>query len=1364
MVGDLWPVSCEGTSVSGRATHAAGLVSVRVVGGLLPGDVVGAVLAGTVEGLKGSDYHLGSESPREAAARSWTHLRAAYGRFREELSRLPEGDPAVAVTRERWLGIVLADLGYGRVSATPAGGLSAGEGSAVKQYPVSHLWGCTPVHQLGWGVDLDRRSPGVAGAARAPHAMVQELLNRTDEYLWAILSNGRTLRLLRDSTTLTGFAYVEFDLESMFDGDLFSEFALLFLLAHQSRVEVAEGSAPSTCWLERWRTTAIGQGVRALTLLRSGVEAALGTLGTGFLTHPANSALRDSLADGTVRLSDVHAALLRTVYRLLFWAVVEDRDALLTPNATSEQRARYRDYFSSARLRDLALKRHGTGHDDLWQGATLVLDALGRSSGEARLGLSGLGGLFTCTAADVLAGCRLSNTALLTTIRSLSVVQPKGEPRRVVDFAHLGAEELGSVYESLLELVPRYDPVSHAFSLQTLAGNDRKTSGSYYTPSELVELVLDTALDPVLDDVEKRTKTPEARAAALLNLKVCDPAVGSAHFLVAAARRIALRLAVARTGELDPTPTDYSDALHDVVGSCLYGVDLNPMAADLAKVSLWLTAMTPGKPLSFLDHHIKVGNALLGTTPALLHDGIPDAAFTALTTDDKAVVARWKKANKTERANRGGDDLFGDSAADLDPTQARIVTTEVDLALRSAASLDEVTFAAQRYATIDDDPETQRQRLAADAWCAGFLGEKTPTSVPITTSVVDAVAAGTADAPVLDAVRAIAARHRLFHWHLEFPEIFRISDGGQVGETYGWTGGFSAVLGNPPWERVKLQEQEFFATRAEDIANAKNAAARKKAIAALEGSERGALFVEFNEAKRRSEAESQFLRTSGRYPLTGVGDVNTYQVFAEHFRGVLTVDGRSGIITPTGLATDATTAPFFADTLKRARLAAFYDFENEAKIFAGVHNQFRFAVTSMSGGEEIQDVVLAFYTRFVQDVATRRFRIAPDEVTLLNPNTGTLPVFRSRADADITLGCYRQHPVLIRDGGGNPWNLTFVRLLDMANDSALFRTAQDCADAGSTYDGWTWESTDRSLLPLYEAKMLSHWNNRFATYGDATQAQLNKGTLPRLAPEQLNNPAADVLARYWVVKDAVLEAMPSWWDRDWLVGWRDIARASDSRTFVTSALPLSAVGNKFPLAFPLDPTHAPLLQAVWSSMAFDFIARQKLSGTGMTYFIVKQIACPTPATFAKSVPWAQGTLAEFVRPRVLELTFTSHRMAGYARDVLAPPRGSSVGGPFRWLPDRREQLIAEIDAAMFHVYGLSRTDAEHILDSFFVVAKVEQREFGEYRRKRVVLAAYDALAAAAATGVPFVSPLDPQPGDGPRHPELTNAPRTERST
>ncbi len=1324
-----------------------GLTTVRVAGGLLPADIMAAVTAGTLDGLKGADYHLGSESPREAAARVWAYLQSAYRRFREDLDVLREGDPAVGLTRERWLGLLLDQLGYGRVPSTPSGGIAAGD----KHYPVSHRSGHTPVHLLGWGVPLDTRSDGVAGAARAPHAMVQELLNRTDEYLWAVLSNGRLLRLLRDSTTLTGFSYVEFDLEAMFDGDLYSEFVLLYLLCHQSRVEVADGEPPTGCWLERWRTTAVSQGVRALNLLRDGVEIALETLGTGFLQHPANAGLRGRIERGEVRPADVHAALLRTVYRLLFWSVAEERNALLAEGVGPEARLRYVAYFSSRRLRDLALTRHGSNHDDLWQGVELVLGALGSSEGEPRLGLPGLGGLFTATESDVLAGSRLPNTALLAAIRSLSVVQPKGQPRRRVDFAQLGAEELGSVYESLLELVPRYDPISHAFSLEVLAGNDRKTSGSYYTPSELVELVLDTALDPVLDGVEKRTSTPEERAAALLDLKVCDPAVGSAHFLVAAARRIAMRLATARTGELDPTPTHFSDALHDVVARCLYGVDVNPMAADLAKVSLWLTAMTPGKPLSFLDHHIKVGNALLGTTPALLKNGIPNVAFASLTGDDKATVAAWKRSNTADLNNRGQGDLFGDVGIILDTTATRRFVGEVADRLTSTETVDDIAWAAQRYAALRDDPGTVRNQLVADAWCAAFLGPKGSGDVPITDRVLEQVADGTAPFDVVDAVRAVAQRHKLFHWHLEFPEVFRTPDDGPNDGAYGWVGGFDAVLGNPPWERVKLQEREFFATRAPEIANARNAAARKRLIAVLEGGDRHHLFEEFQDAKRRSEADSHLLRASGRYPLTGVGDVNTYQVFAEHFRAALAVTGRSGVITPTGLATDATTAAFFADSLASARLAAFYDFENEAKIFAGVHHAFRFAVSVMTGGEPVKDLRLAFLVRHVEEVPARRFELLADEVLLLNPNTGTLPIFRSRRDADITLACYHRHPILVRDGGQNPWGLTFSRLFDMANDSSLFRTSEDFAAEDAHFDGWAWAKGEELWMPLYEGKLLSHWDHRASTYAGATEAQLRMQTLPRLTTGQHDDPNQEALARYWVAEDAVLDALPEHWDRPWLLGWRDITGQEKWRTFVPSALPLSAVGDKFLLAFPSDPRSAPLLQAVWSSFVFDYIARQKISGTGMKYFITKQLVAPSPSTFDEVTPWLGAPLETFVRARVLELTFTTHRMAGYAAEAV--PEGTQVGAPFRWLPERRGQLTAELDAAMLHLYGVDRPDAEHVLDSFPVVRRYDERDHGEFRTKRLVLGAYDAMATAAETGVPFVSPLDPPPGQGPRHPE-----------
>lgn len=590
-------------------------------------------------------------------------------------------------------------------------------------------------------------------------------------------------------------------------------------------------------------------------------------------------------------------------------------------------------------------------------------------------------------------------------------------------------------------------------------------------------------------------------------------------------------------------------------------------------------------------------------------------------------------------------------------------------------------------------------------------------------------------------------RYRFFHWHLEFPDIFALPDSGPAATETGWTGGFTCVVGNPPWERVKLQEQEFFAERDLEIATARNAAARRRLIAALPITN-PLLDAAWRAAGRQADAESVLLRHSGRYPLTGRGDVNTNSVFAETMRAIVGDTGRAGVITPTGLATDATTAPFFADTLGSRRLVAFYDFENEAKIFAGVHHAFRFALTVMTGrsGTTTQ-VDFAFLIRRLAGLPLRRFTLAPDEVLLLNPNTGTLPVFRTRFDADITLGVYKRHPVLVRDegDGGNPWGLSFLRMFDMANDSGLFSGADDLREAGAAFDGWAWTQGDRRWLPLYEGKLLWHYDHRFSTYAGATQAQLNMQTLPRQDDIQHDDPAAEALARYWLDETAVDQVLAGRWDWGWLFGWRDITGQEKARTMVPSVLPRSAVGDKFILAFPADPANVPLLQAVWSSLAFDYVARQKLSGTGMKYFIVKQLACPTPATFDREPAWADAPLRDVVLPRVLELAYTSDRIAPYARDL------GDDGPPFRWVPERRARLRAELDAAMLHVYGLTREEAEHVLDSFPVVRKYEERDLGEFRTKRLVLERFDAMARAATTGVPWRSDIGPAPGGGPRH-------------
>lgn len=1322
-----------------------------IAGGLLPRDLLERLDAGDgdIPGIGADTYGLqAGESVRRYASRSWAYLVDTWRDFRKQLKDAPTSRHT-ELTRQRWLLILLRELGFDRVSPTPAGGITVDGAS----FPVSHTWQQVPVHLLGWGTALDVRSKGVAGAAgAAPQALVQRMLNVSDEHLWALLSNGATLRLLRDSTSLAGTAYVEFDLEAIFDGERYSDFVLLYLTCHSSRFVPQDPEVgPASCWLETWRDHAHERGVRPLEQLRGGVEEAISLLGTGFLDHPSNQGLRGQLASGELRIEDLNRALLRSVYRLLFWFVAEDREVLLDPDAPRQAADRYHEFYSSARLRRLALRRHGGRYHDLWEGVRLVFDALGAEGGCPALALPGIGGLFEPGPLDEpLTGARLPNHALLSAVRALAVVRVReaGGRRRTVDFRNLGSEELGSVYEGLLELHPGYDYDNRQYTLDRLAGHERKTTGSYYTPSSLVELILDTTLDPTLD----RAESADDPAEALLQVTVCDPACGSGHFLIAAARRIARRVAAARTGELEPSPPAVQSALREVIGRCIYGVDVNPMAAELAKVTLWLEAMEPGRPLAFLDTNIRIGNSLLGTTPRLLAEGFPDDAYKVLEGDDSKVVSAIKADNKKER--QYDDDLF--SSVGIAVSNAALAKgAQTIVQAPTPRSLTDVHIQARRARELEGSDERRRLVRTADAWCAAFVQPKTDDTraVAITQHALEHLQRGENGAD-LDEIREVvddlAGDYRFFHWHLEFPHIFQVPEADIADPDTGWTGGFTCVIGNPPWERVKLQAQEFFASRDESIASARNADARGKLIAALDETS-PTLARDWAAAKRRADAISHLLRNSGRYPFCGTGDINTYSVFAEHFRTIIESHGRMGVITPTGLATGDTTSAFFRDTLSSGRLVAFYDFANHKRsIFAGLKGQSWFAVTVLTGGEQVSAAQFAVDLASPDEVSARRFGLGPDEIALLNPNTGTLPLFRARADAEITVGIYRRHPVLIRDGdeGGNPWGLRFVRMLDMANDSGLFRTADDLSTDGAEFDGWAWAEGQQRYLPLYEPKMLGIYNDRHGDYRLATRVP-GKGVraIPTPTPSDLNDPDYTVLAWYWVDEQHVIKALDRSWTRDWLFGWRKITNSTNERTFAASVAPRAAFNDAFPLALPSTPEHAALLQAIWSSFPFDYLARQKLSGNNLILTIIKQLACPAPEAFEAAQPWSdRQLLPEWVVPRVLELSYTSWRIKPYAVDL------GDDGPPFRWLPERRELIRAELDAAMFHIYGLTRPEVEHVLDSFFVVRRYEERDHGEFRTKRLVLQVFDAMAEAARTGRPHQTVLDPPPGHGPRHP------------
>ncbi len=996
---------------------------------------------------------------------------------------------------------------------------------------------------------------------------------------------------------------------------------------------------------------------------------------------------------------------------MLFTFVAEDRGALLDPQATPEAGQRYTTYFSTDRLRRTSRRRRGGRYGDKWQALTLVWRALGSVDGLPELGLRGIGGLFEKGELDFLSDCALSNQALQSAVRSLSVVrEPKSNILRVVDYRNLGAEELGSIYEALLEFVPAWDPATKTYTLSIASGNQRKDTGSYYTPTSLVESLLDTALDPVLDDAEK---SPDDAIEALLNVTVCDPACGSGHFLVGAARRIAKRIAALRTGDPEPTPEAVRSAMRDVAGRCIYGVDVNPLAAELAKVSLWMEALEPGRPLTFLDAQIKVGNALVGATPSLLADGLPDDAFKPIEGDDKKITSTLAKQNKAERSAQGS--LF-----DIDMVAANTKLGEKvqEVVAAPALSLADVHVQQQRLKAYAESDDYRRHRLAADAWCAAFVWPKTLAAPKaITHRTITRLVDGedSLDDRSRTEIERLAAEYRFFHWHLEFPHIFPTapSKGDSVNATTGWAGGFSVVIGNPPWEQVELKEQEYFDTRDPQIAKAAGAK-RKRLIAALiESGE--PLGQAYQADKRRLDGMRHFAANAGRYPLCGRGRIKTDPLFAEGGRNLLAGEGRFGMILPTGIATDATTQYYFKDLVLNQSISSLYDFENAKPLFEGVHRSFKFCLLTLVGRDGSEPAAnFAFFAHDPTDLqrAGATFALTPEEITLLNPNTGTCPIFRSRRDAEITLGIYKRVPVLVRDDDpdGNLWGIKFMQgLFNMTSDSHLFRTRDELEGDGWELKGNIFERGTKRMLPLYEAKMIHHYDHRWATYE-------RDGSVRDVTLEEKYDTDFVVMPRYWVDEAESIKRVGVG-GLDSIFAWRGIARTTDVRTAIGCLVPPTPGGGNYDIVLGLQGQPLMAFAGVFSSFPFDFVVRQKLSNMHLQFSVVKQLPMPSPAVVFQPTVWTGGrSVGDWV----------ARHVAWLQRD---------------WSESRAFGL-AELDALCFHLYGVERDDVDYIMETFAIVRRKDIAAHGEYRTKRMILEIYDAMAEAEATGVPYESQFD----------------------
>jgi len=1351
---------------------------INIQGNLITEEILEKIEDGSANGQSNSFFGLeDSTNLRNEIEYAWSRIRLDWNHFNEKSQNLPAGDPYGTTLTRRWMENFLSTLGFSLIRQR-ASVIGDNQQSYFISHTAQNLDGL-PVHIVGFTDPerpekntLDIRSSG--GSSRlTPHSTIQEYLNVT-EHLYGIAANGWNLRLMRDSGRLVKLTYLEFDLRRMLDEDKYSEFTLLYRLMHCTRFPRSMQETGQSL-LEKYYQESIETGNRIREGLSKAVQRSLVALGNGFLQSKENNELREKIRRGELSTIDFYRQLRRLVYRLLFLMVMEERNLVYDPENRDEalikKKSIYLNHYSIARLRKLSEKRylHELKFSDLWQGLLHTFRLFEGVGPGKKLGIAPLSGdLFSSEAIKDLESFMLSNKLLLECIRQLNEFEDEGHTLVQVNYRALDVEELGSVYEGLLELHPIIEHIDsdHPATIQFLfhEGKERKTTGSYYTRPDLVNELIKSALIPVIEERLTPLKslpgaTPpksspkgedlkEFQEKALLSLKVCDPAAGSGHFLLAAARTIAWYLARIRSGEENPPPSEYRSSLRDVIQHCIYGVDLNPDAVELCKLALWLESHNSGKPLSFLDHKIRCGNSLVGVTDLkVLTEPLPDEAFNPVTGDDKEVCKELKRLNKAYRKTRQTD-LFSALEQQISHDRDEVIENYKAIDQIGQDTLEAIDEIRKRYGKARTG--LYQEESACNIWTSAFF--KTYTSADDPTNPTSEKLAQFFLAPsqygmLVGKATALASQYRFFHWPLEFPDVFQ-------------QGGFDVMLGNPPWERIKFEEKEFFINRMPEISNAKTKAKRTKLISALKTSD-PLVYQEYQNGLHNAECFGKFIRHSNRFNLTANGDLNTYSIFTEHSTKTINKSGRMAIIVPLGIATDDSTKDFFVNIIQNQKLISLYGFTNWEFIFKDVGDRFAFCLLTISGDlHRFIQPFLAFHVHNVLQLQQpdRRFTLTREDFNLINPNTNSCPIFRTVYDANLTKKLYSNSTIIHNDkSGANQWSITLFRMFDMSLDSHLFHDMPIIGD-----------------VPLYEAKMFFNYDHRYGNYNDEMifSGQVNFKIIPTPSIEDLQNPDFFVKSRFTVTKSEVAEKLKTInWPYKWFISYRLITLSVNERTTIASILPFCAVGNSGPLIFF---ENQPLLQVICSfgmfnSLVFDYIARQKVGGTNFSFFVFYQLPILPKHKITNDI-------VAIIIPKVIELAYSSWDIKSFADDIWqesddilktairrqwqlnqentsghtwtppdwaeqpADPNKPGYTGcplpPFKWDEERRAVLKAELDAIYAKLYGLTTDELRYILDpqdvygpdfpgeTFRVLKEKEIRLYGEYRTKRLVMEAW----------------------------------------
>lgn len=1372
--------------------------SIHIYGHLLSDDILHHIeRENTLNGNHDQDFGM-DISVSSAIDYVWSSLRNDWNFYKERANneRLVNKDPYGTRRARDLMERLFQSLGYSL--DRQATNIEV----AGTNYDISytcHDLGKMPFIIIGEGISadgsidtldkcsLDYRAKG-GMRKKSAHATMLEYLNAT-ENVYGIISNGHILRIIRNSGQLVKLTYIEFDLRRMLEEDKYTEFCLMFRLLHASRFRTS-GDEP--CVMERWFNMSIESGNRIRNGLSRAVQTTMETIGNAVLTSEGegNNALREAFANGTMDATQLNKELIHFIYRLLFLFIIEERGLVYqipdSPDAPDYKQLCqwqdiYKKFYAASRLRHLSelayLKQRQ--YSDLWQGLMDTLHLFEPDTFGEKLGIKPLGGvLFGTETLHWLKQCQVSNKDLLAAFSALNEFEDERQQKVKINYSSLDVEEFGSVYEGILEMRPFVQPSVAASDWQFgfVGGLDRQSTSSYYTRPDLVQNLIKTTLEPVIKEKIAAQTTTEEKVKALLNMKVCDAASGSGHIVLAMARTIAWYICTLRTGEDNPASLDYRQALREVISRCVYAVDYNPDAVELCKVVLWIEGYCAGKPLSFLDHHIRCGNSVLGISDLqMLIDGVPDKALTA---EDKDTLKALKKMNQEavkavngtldNEPTLGLEDSFG--VENMSAAQIGLADKIRFINHLPEDTLEEEIIKQERWKELMESARVDCLRRACDIYTSAFyhtvqrdeLYKENGGSnkelileaeVPYTKTVMRALQEINAmeclekgkplptfyrqlSADFKTEVKRMADEQRFFHWCVEFPEVFAANKG------------FDVMCGNPPWDKIKVEDKKWFESHGRaDIVNAGTASQRKKAIADLPVSD-PILYKEYTKALADAEALSRFVRLAGRFDLTATGDIDLYPMFAEL---CLSFSKEAwGLVMPTGIAVNDSNKAFFSKLIDENRLVSLYDFENREKLF-DIDSTNHFCLLTIGKEQDTPRTVKGgfFLTRLDHLLDPRRiYTLQTSDFARLNPNTKTCPVFRTSRDAKLTAKIYHNSTILYNEiTGENPWNIKFGSMIHMSNDSYLFRTYAQLTEIGATLNGNTFTTVDgETYVPLYEGKMIWHYNHHYGTWPTESERP-NSINMPSL--DELSNPNSCIMPWYWVPLAAVNDRLVNYdkkgnvvweWQKKWSLCFRAISKPTNERTFVCSPIPnATGVGNSATLLYAERGTMpVASLCAMLSSIVFDYTIRQKVGGKNISTFFVKQFPVLTPDQIPSTTQWQ-------IVKRVAELCYFNHDMDGWASELWEEMNEEQraelpqLGAQQPWIynPERRAILQAELDTIFAHLYGLNTEDLRYILDpedvcgkgcineTFRVLKDNEIRQYGEYRTKRLVLEAWN---------------------------------------